>query len=61
MSTSYLPERDPLLRGVLPPVSLGLWQHCHDVELVRAGFDRGMPHLDLANNYGPRPVPGRRP
>lgn len=69
MSTSYLPAeirysgasyRRCGRSGLrLPPVSLGLWQHCHDVELVRAlvraGFDRGMTHLDLANNYGPPP------
>lgn len=43
----------------LPTVSLGLWQHCFDVDLVRSlvrtGFDRGLTHFDLANNYGPPP------
>jgi len=43
----------------LPPVSLGLWQHCHDHELLRelvtAAFDQGVTHVDLANNYGPPP------
>jgi L-glyceraldehyde 3-phosphate reductase len=44
----------------LPAVSLGLWQNFgHDRPLdtqrsiVRRAFDRGITHLDLANNYGP--------
>src|SRR3978361_359671 len=44
----------------LPAVSLGLWQNFgHDRPLesgramVRAAFDRGVTHFDLANNYGP--------
>ena len=46
----------------LPAVSLGLWQnfgHGTPVERQRAicyaGFDRGITHFDLANNYGPPP------
>src|SRR5436305_2114473 len=44
----------------LPAVSLGLWQNFgHDRPLetsraiVRAAFDLGITHFDLANNYGP--------
>ena len=44
----------------LPPISLGLWQgfgHDRPLEasraIVRRAFDRGVTHLDLANNYGP--------
>src|SRR3989440_3274316 len=44
----------------LPAISLGLWQnfgHERPVEtsraIVRRAFDRGITHLDLANNYGP--------
>lgn len=44
----------------LPAISLGLWQNFgHDQPLdvqraiVRRAFDRGVTHLDLANNYGP--------
>ncbi|NTE65154.1 L-glyceraldehyde 3-phosphate reductase [Agrobacterium tumefaciens] len=44
----------------LPAVSLGLWQNfgedapletCRSI--VRAAFDKGVTHFDLANNYGP--------
>ena len=45
---------------LLPAVSLGLWQNFGDdrpVETQRAvlrrGFDLGITHFDLANNYGP--------
>jgi L-glyceraldehyde 3-phosphate reductase len=45
---------------VLPPVSLGLWQNFggQDVfetgrAMIRRAFDRGVTHIDLANNYGP--------
>src|SRR6184192_153274 len=45
---------------LLPAISLGLWQNFgHDRPLetqrsiVRAAFDMGITHLDLANNYGP--------
>src|SRR5689334_11557798 len=44
----------------LPAISLGLWQnfgHERPVEtsraIVRRAFDRGVTHIDLANNYGP--------
>ena len=46
----------------LPPVSLGLWHNFGGVDafeigraIVRRAFDRGVTHLDLANNYGPPP------
>ena len=46
----------------LPRVSLGLWHNfgsgdSFDVAraMVRAAFDRGITHFDLANNYGPPP------
>jgi L-glyceraldehyde 3-phosphate reductase len=45
---------------VLPPISLGLWQNFGGVDsfetgraMIRRAFDRGVTHLDLANNYGP--------
>ncbi|WP_127125858.1 aldo/keto reductase [Georgenia sp. SYP-B2076] len=46
----------------LPAVSLGLWHNFGDAHsfasqraiLLRA-FDRGVTHVDLANNYGPPP------
>lgn len=44
----------------LPPISLGLWWNFGDNipldnqrALLRHAFDRGIPHFDLANNYGP--------
>ncbi len=44
----------------LPVISLGLWQNFghdrpYDVQraIVRRAFDRGVTHIDLANNYGP--------
>jgi L-glyceraldehyde 3-phosphate reductase len=44
----------------LPLVSLGLWQNFGDTaplatqrEFIRTAFDRGVTHIDLANNYGP--------
>ncbi|MFF2831436.1 aldo/keto reductase [Cellulosimicrobium cellulans] len=44
----------------LPTVSLGLWQNFGDAdpratqrEIVLHAVDRGVTHLDLANNYGP--------
>jgi L-glyceraldehyde 3-phosphate reductase len=44
----------------LPLVSLGLWHNFGDTtplsaqrELLRAAFDLGITHFDLANNYGP--------
>lgn len=46
----------------LPVVSLGLWQNFGDAtpfadqrRLVLHAVDRGVVHLDLANNYGPPP------
>ena len=44
----------------LPAVSLGLWHNFGDDRpldtqraILRAAFDRGITHFDLANNYGP--------
>src|SRR5205809_1013311 len=44
----------------LPAISLGLWQNFGDDRplatqraIIRAAFDRGITHFDLANNYGP--------
>ncbi|PJJ62020.1 L-glyceraldehyde 3-phosphate reductase [Compostimonas suwonensis] len=44
----------------LPAISLGLWQNFGDVTpidtqrgILRRAFDRGVTHIDLANNYGP--------
>jgi L-glyceraldehyde 3-phosphate reductase len=44
----------------LPAISLGLWQNFGDINpldtqraLLRAAFDQGVTHFDLANNYGP--------
>ena len=46
----------------LPAVSLGLWQNFGSGDpadrrrdVVLRAFDRGITHLDLANNYGPPP------
>lgn len=46
----------------LPALSLGLWHNFGDVDsfdkqrdIIRAAFDRGITHFDLANNYGPPP------
>jgi L-glyceraldehyde 3-phosphate reductase len=46
----------------LPEVSLGLWQNFGDEtplatqrQIIRTAFDRGVTHIDLANNYGPPP------
>jgi L-glyceraldehyde 3-phosphate reductase len=45
---------------LLPAISLGLWHNFGgdrpletSREVVRAAFDRGVTHFDLANNYGP--------
>jgi L-glyceraldehyde 3-phosphate reductase len=45
---------------VLPAVSLGLWQNFGGADVfetgravIRRAFDRGVTHIDLANNYGP--------
>jgi L-glyceraldehyde 3-phosphate reductase len=44
----------------LPVISLGLWQNFGDPQpfetqraVIRAAFDAGVTHFDLANNYGP--------
>src|SRR2546425_6719553 len=44
----------------LPEISLGLWQNFGDDRaletsraILRRAFDRGVTHIDLANNYGP--------
>ena len=44
----------------LPGVSLGLWQNFGGANaldtqraIIRAAFDLGITHIDLANNYGP--------
>ena len=46
----------------LPAISLGLWHNFgHDTPhqtkqaILRAAFDHGITHFDLANNYGPPP------
>ncbi len=46
----------------LPAISLGLWQNFSEFDLfdncrsiLRAAFDQGVTHFDLANNYGPPP------
>ena len=45
---------------MLPALSLGLWHNFGDVtpfstqqSILRTGFDLGITHFDLANNYGP--------
>ncbi|HLY68915.1 MAG TPA: aldo/keto reductase, partial [Puia sp.] len=47
---------------LLPAVSLGLWHNFGNVDdqktarkIIRAAFDHGITHFDLANNYGPPP------
>lgn len=44
----------------LPRISLGLWNNFGDDRpletqraIIRRAFDRGVTHIDLANNYGP--------
>ncbi len=51
----------------LPPISLGLWHNFGDVDvfetgraIIRRAFDRGVTHIDLANNYGPPPGSAER-
>lgn len=46
----------------LPALSLGLWHNFGGVDvfekgraIIRAAFDAGITHFDLANNYGPPP------
>src|SRR3546814_5351603 len=43
----------------LPAISLGLWQNFGGADvfetgraMLRRAFDRGVTHIDLANNYG---------
>ncbi len=45
---------------LLPAISLGLWHNFgfadnfnNSREIIRAAFDQGVTHFDLANNYGP--------
>ena len=45
---------------LLPAISLGLWHNFGDItpfgtqrDILRAAFDCGVTHFDLANNYGP--------
>ena len=45
---------------LLPAISLGLWHnfgfadnYFNSREILRAAFDHGITHFDLANNYGP--------
>jgi L-glyceraldehyde 3-phosphate reductase len=47
---------------MLPAISLGLWHnfghdtpHATKQAIIRAAFDAGITHFDLANNYGPPP------
>ena len=47
---------------LLPELSLGFWHNFGEVTpeeqsraIVRAAFDAGITHFDLANNYGPLP------
>ena len=44
----------------LPAISFGMWQNFGDTvpldrqrDILRRAFDRGVTHIDLANNYGP--------
>ncbi len=50
----------------LPLLSLGLWHNFSNTTpfetqraIVRAAFDNGITHFDLANNTGRRPAPPR--
>lgn len=47
---------------LLPELSLGFWHNFGEITpedqsraIVRAAFDAGITHFDLANNYGPQP------
>jgi L-glyceraldehyde 3-phosphate reductase len=47
---------------LLPAISLGLWQNFGNAdelsnmkEIILGAFDKGVTHIDLANNYGPPP------
>ena len=60
---TVLPYRRSGRSGLkLPAVSLGLWHNFGGTDrfetgraVVRAAFDHGITHFDLANNYGPPP------
>jgi L-glyceraldehyde 3-phosphate reductase len=60
---STMPYRRTGRSGLdLPTISLGLWQNFgaangldRQREIILHAFDRGITHLDLANNYGPPP------
>ncbi len=60
---SSMPYRRAGRSGLsLPTISLGLWQNFGERdpfdrqrEILLHAFDRGITHLDLANNYGPPP------
>lgn len=60
---TILPYRRSGRSGLkLPAVSLGLWHNFGGTNrfetgraVVRAAFDHGITHFDLANNYGPPP------
>lgn len=52
---------------LLPRISLGLWNNFGDDrdrsiqrDIVLRAFDRGVTHIDLANNYGPPPGSAER-
>lgn len=52
---------------LLPAISLGLWQNFGEMDklsnmqqIIFRGFDRGITHFDLANNYGPPPGEAER-
>ena len=51
----------------MPQISLGLWHNFGSVDaftngenIVKAAFDKGITHFDLANNYGPIPGSAER-
>ncbi|MCU0299755.1 MAG: aldo/keto reductase, partial [Candidatus Nanopelagicales bacterium] len=56
-----MPQRRCGLSGLtLPAISLGFWHNFGDTTaiatqraIMRAAFDAGITHFDLANNYGP--------
>lgn len=60
---TVLPYRRSGRSGLkLPAVSLGLWHNFGGTDrfetgraVIRAAFDHGITHFDLANNYGPPP------
>ena len=52
---------------LLPAISLGLWHNFGDGDdlqegrrILRAAFEAGITHFDLANNYGPPPGSAER-